>query len=60
MLCSACSGHGFKMSSGIGQLLAKEAVKWPAGDEEANAELGMHRFSDSRQAHEYVMSKLAR
>jgi sarcosine oxidase len=24
MLCSACSGHGFKMSSGIGQLIAAQ------------------------------------
>ena len=58
MLCSACSGHGFKMASGIGQLIAKEAAKWPTGDEEAAAELQLHRWSHKRQGHTEVLREL--
>ncbi|KAG2452717.1 hypothetical protein HYH02_002949 [Chlamydomonas schloesseri] len=30
ILCSACSGHGFKMSSGIGQLMARMVLDGPS------------------------------
>ncbi|GFR52845.1 hypothetical protein Agub_g15472 [Astrephomene gubernaculifera] len=30
ILCSACSGHGFKMSSGIGQLIARMVAAGPS------------------------------
>ncbi|KAG2427831.1 hypothetical protein HXX76_012152 [Chlamydomonas incerta] len=32
ILCSACSGHGFKMSSGIGQLMARMVLDGPGRD----------------------------
>eukprot|EP00798_Chlamydomonas_sp_ICE-L_P030787 gene30787-35829_t len=46
ILCSACSGHGFKMSSGIGQLLANMAINGPGsrGDANIQEELRLHRI----------------
>jgi len=50
MVCSACSGHGFKMSTGIGELISREMLK-PEGDAEATAELLLHRIHADREGH---------
>mmetsp|Transcript_18999 Transcript_18999/g.48227 ORF Transcript_18999/g.48227 Transcript_18999/m.48227 type:complete len:460 (+) Transcript_18999:2973-4352(+) len=49
LLCSACSGHGFKMASGVGQLLAEhvEQESNPAEHEE----LKLHRINPDRPGH---------
>ncbi|GLI59167.1 hypothetical protein VaNZ11_000995 [Volvox africanus] len=36
ILCSACSGHGFKMSSGIGQLISRMVMDRPKDTAAAN------------------------
>ncbi|KAG1672718.1 hypothetical protein FOA52_005196 [Chlamydomonas sp. UWO 241] len=51
ILASACSGHGFKMSPGVGQLLVDMVVTGGRGGDEAQAELRPHWFSADRPGH---------
>lgn len=51
ILCSACSGHGFKMSSGIGRHIASMVVDGEGGDQHAENELSLHRINVSRKGH---------
>jgi glycine/D-amino acid oxidase-like deaminating enzyme len=56
VLCSACSGHGFKMSSAIGEQLARlAAAGGPGGREEGpqgpQGPLAMHRLDAARPGH---------
>ncbi|MEW5317553.1 MAG: hypothetical protein WDW38_008841 [Sanguina aurantia] len=59
ILCSACSGHGFKMSSGIGQHIASMVVEGGVGDKAAGLELRMHRIDATRPGHAQFMSNFA-
>jgi hypothetical protein len=63
LLCSACSGHGFKMSSAIGEQLARLVPAQgaaPSGDGGQGAggggagiqrAMAMHRLHPDRQGH---------
>lgn len=46
MVCSACSGHGFKLSSAVGELISKMILESPRqiGDQETISFLEMHRM----------------
>lgn len=57
ILCSACSGHGFKMSSGGGQLLADMAIQGGQGSDSIQDELRIHRLGNGRLGHQHVMSE---
>lgn len=45
ILCSACSGHGFKMCSGIGQLIARMVLAGPGVSRHGPASLGSEIIS---------------
>ena len=68
LLVSACSGHGFKMSSGVGQLLAGMVA---AGGGSGNGsgrssggssddELALHRLNPLRPGHAHVLELFGR
>ncbi|GFH15545.1 DAO domain-containing protein [Haematococcus lacustris] len=61
ILCSACSGHGFKMSSGIGQLLARMVVAGssPGTGFAGGEELRLHRISKDREGHDRFLRAAA-
>lgn len=68
LLCSACSGHGFKMSSIIGQALAEMALLAPGdaaqqrpGPVVASLErqFQKHKLHASRPGHEQVLRRFA-
>ena len=60
ILCSACSGHGFKMSSGIGQILAQMATEAGPVDRMGSLEreLRLHRLHPGRQGHTAFLKAL--
>ncbi len=55
VLCSACSGHGYKFCSVIGEILADLVVK---GSTALNIDL--HRISKSRKATRDIAGSLSR
>ncbi|GIL84633.1 hypothetical protein Vretimale_14538 [Volvox reticuliferus] len=46
ILCSACSGHGFKMSSGIGQLISRMVMESPKEATAAGSDSGEGDWSE--------------
>jgi hypothetical protein len=56
VLCSACSGHGFKMSSVIGEQLARMVLG--SGSEDGLTEaMAMHRLDASRPGHAELLAE---
>jgi glycine/D-amino acid oxidase-like deaminating enzyme len=55
VVCSACSGHGFKFCSVIGEVLADLAT---AGT--THHDIDMHRISAQRPGHKALLAKTAR
>jgi sarcosine oxidase len=55
VLCSACSGHGFKFGSVMGEVLAELAT---AGD--TRHDISLHRLSAERQGHKQVLHAFQR
>lgn len=51
ILCSACSGHGFKFCSVIGEILADLAIR---GDTDHNIDL--HRIKVERDGHKELIA----
>ena len=57
MLCSSCSGHGFKLSSGIGELIARLILERQfEQDQDTRAFLAMHKLDISRRGFGPVMN----
>lgn len=55
ILCSACSGHGFKLSPAIGLVLA-DMVRHGSSQEYAS-ELQLHKLDRRRAGHEQVLER---
>ena len=55
VLCSACSGHGFKFCSVIGEVLADLAL-----DGETRHPIGLHRISAERPGHRKLLASVRR
>lgn len=56
VLCSACSGHGFKMSSVIGEQLARMVLGSGSKDDRLHEAMAMHRLDASRPGHAEVLA----
>lgn len=54
-MCSACSGHGFKFCSVIGEVLADLAA-----DGATRHDIDMHRISPQRPGHAKLLAALNR
>jgi glycine/D-amino acid oxidase-like deaminating enzyme len=57
ILCSACSGHGFKLSPAIGSALADMLTSGAC--REFEQQLQQHKLSKERPGHEAVLSRFA-
>lgn len=63
VLCSACSGHGFKLSPAVGEALADMAVGGAArryGNSEAGEVLALHRMREERPGMREVLERFGR
>jgi glycine/D-amino acid oxidase-like deaminating enzyme len=57
ILCSACSGHGFKLSPAIGSALADMVTSGTCHQFEQ--QLQQHKLGKERPGHEAVLNKFA-
>ena len=55
VLCSACSGHGFKFCSVVGEILADLAL-----DGDTRLPIGLHRISVARPGHKALLAAARR
>ena len=56
MVCSACSGHGFKLSSGVGELVASMILdRGQIMDQDTRSFLDMHQIDPKRKGFEKVL-----
>jgi glycine/D-amino acid oxidase-like deaminating enzyme len=58
LLCSACSGHGFKLSPAIGYVLA-DLVRHNGNCAEYASELRLHKLDRRRPGHAAVLERFA-
>ncbi len=54
-MCSACSGHGYKFASVLGEILADLATSGTT-----QHDIGLHRISKNRKGMDVLTSRLAR
>ena len=55
VLCSACSGHGFKFCSVVGEVLADLAL-----DGDTRHPIGLHRIGAERPGHRELLAAVQR
>jgi hypothetical protein len=56
VICSACSGHGFKLSPAIGYVLA-DMVRHDGVCKEFEQQMQIHRLNRSRPGHAAVLDR---